>query len=225
MPAIEWQPAAAKAPPGRADQANGRPMAEQCLRSFFEAEVQRLLNRLYGTALRLTRNGTDAEDLVAEALAKAWAKVDQLQDRQSFEKWMFRILVNTFLSDRRRRTELPAGDDVDEAAGADGFSLFARLHQPFLLWWGNPEQDFLNKLLREDIERALDRLPDSYRLAVILVEINGLSYAEAAGTLEVPIGTVRSRLNRGRALLQRSLWRQAGQFGIGPGVKEDRGHG
>lgn len=225
MRTIEWRSAPAIASLGRAVQANGRPMAEQCLRSFFEEEVQRLLNRLYGTALRLTRNGTDAEDLVAEALAKGWAKIDQLQDRQSFEKWIFRILVNTFLSDRRRRTELPAGDSVDEADGADGFSLFGKLHQPFLLWWGNPEQDFLNKLLREDIERALDRLPDSYRVVVILVEIQGLSYGEAAETLEVPIGTVRSRLNRGRAMLQRSLWRQAGQLGIGSGAEEDRRHG
>lgn len=221
MPAVEWQPAPADDSPGRAGQAKGRAMAEPCLRSFFEEEVQRLLNRLYGTAVRLTRDGTEAEDLVAEALAKAWAKVDQLQDRQSFEKWIFRILVNTFLSDRRRRRELPAGDRIEEADGTDGFSLFARLHQPFLLWWGNPEQDFLNKLLREDIEEALDRLPEAFRVAVILVEIHGLSYAEAAETLDVPIGTVRSRLNRGRAMLQRSLWRQAGQLGIGSAAEED----
>ena len=200
-------------------------MRRECLRSFFEEEVQRLLNRLYGTALRLTRDGTDAEDLVAESLAKGWAKIDQLQDPQSFEKWIFRILVNTFLSDRRRRTELPAGDGIDEAAGADSFSLFGRLHQPFLLWWGNPEQDFLNKLLREDIERALDRLPESHRIVVILVEVHGLSYGEAAETLDVPIGTIRSRLNRGRAMLQRSLWRQAGQLGFGPAVEEDRRNG
>lgn len=198
-------------------------MASECPRRFFEAEVQRLLNRLYGTALRLTRDATVAEDLTAETLAKAWAKLDQLQDRQSFEKWIFRILVNTFLSERRRHHEEPAGDIAEEADGADGFSLFAQLHQPFLLWWGNPEQDFLNKLLREDIEAALERLPEAYRIVVILVEIHGLSYDEVAKTLEVPIGTVRSRLNRGRALLQRSLWRQAGQLGITAG-KEDTGN-
>jgi RNA polymerase sigma-70 factor (ECF subfamily) len=198
-------------------------MAGQCLRSFFEQEVQRLLNRLYGTGLRLTRDAADAEDLVAESLAKAWAKIDQLQDRQTFEKWIFRILVNTFLSDRRRRREATAGDTVEEMDVAERFSLFGQLHQPFLLWWGNPERDFLNKLLREDIEKALDRLPESFRVAVVLVEIHGLSYAEAAETLDVPIGTVRSRLSRGRAMLQRSLWREADELGIGSlGEEESR---
>ncbi|HEX2258040.1 MAG TPA: sigma-70 family RNA polymerase sigma factor [Afifellaceae bacterium] len=204
--------------PGRGE---GTAMSNPCLRRFFEAETERLLNRLYGTALRLARDPADAEDLVAEALAKAWAKIDQLQDRQAFEKWLFRILVNTFLSEKRRRHEEPAGDVAGEVEGADGFSLFAQLHQPFLLWWGNPEQDFLNKLLREDIEAALERLPEAYRIVVILVEIHGLSYDETAKTLEVPVGTVRSRLNRGRGLLQRALWRQAGQLGIATGGKED----
>lgn len=199
-------------------------MSTPCQRRFFEAETERLLNRLYGTALRLTRDPADAEDLTAETLAKAWAKLDQLQDRQSFEKWVFRILVNTFLSNRRRRHEEPAGDLVEESEAADGFSLFAQLHQPFLLWWGNPEQDFLNKLLREDIEAALERLPEAYRIVVILVEIHGLSYEEVARTLDVPVGTVRSRLNRGRSHLQRLLWRQASQLGIAAGGKEDRGH-
>jgi RNA polymerase sigma-70 factor, ECF subfamily len=209
---------------GRPARAEGSAMSTPCPRRFFEAETERLLNRLYGTALRLTRDAADAEDLTAEALAKAWSKLDQLQDRQSFEKWIFRILVNTFLSEKRRRREEPAGDVASEADAADGFSLFAQLHQPFLLWWGNPEQDFLNKLLREDIEAALEKLPEAYRVVVILVEIHGLSYEEVASTLEVPIGTVRSRLNRGRSLLQRSLWRQAGQLGIAAGGKEERGN-
>ena len=202
--------------------AHGGAMSTPCLRRFFELEAERLLNRLYGTALRLTRDPADAEDLTAEALAKAWSRIDQLEDRQAFEKWVFRILVNTFLSERRRRRDEPVGDMAEETDGAEPFSLFAQLHQPFLLWWGNPEQDFLNKLLREDIEAALERLPEPYRVAVILVEIHGLSDDEAARTLDVPVGTVRSRLNRGRSQLQRLLWRQAGQLGIAAGGKEDR---
>ena len=102
------------------------------------------------------------------------------------------------------------------------FSLFERLHQPFLLWWSNPEQELVNKLLREDIERALDGLADDYRTVVILVEINGHSYAEAAELLGVPIGTVRSRLSRARSSLQRALWSQAQAAGLpsGPASKE-----
>jgi RNA polymerase sigma-70 factor, ECF subfamily len=188
-----------------------------CARQLFAAEVERLIDRLYGTALSMTRHGADAEDLVAEALAKAWANLDSLQDRQSFEKWVFRILVNTIISDRRRRKTRPAEESVDGGEDSGEFSLFEKVHQPFLLWWGNPEQQLLDKLLRQDIERALRSLPEAYRLAVILVEVQGFSYAEAAEALEVPVGTVRSRLNRGRSLLQRALWRQASQMGIAGG--------
>src|SRR4029450_351650 len=99
--------------------------------------------------LRLTRNQADAEDLVSETTVKAWSKLPQLDDRQSFPKWVFRILTNTFISTRR-------GAHVNrtpplEEGGEQWFSLFEKLHQPFLLWWSNPEQELLNKLLREDI--------------------------------------------------------------------------
>lgn len=188
--------------------------ATGCPKAAFAAEVDRLLDRLYGTALRMTRNRDDAEDLVAEALTKAWARFDTLQDRRSFEKWVFRILVNTYISGLRRQKARPEEQGVEDDDALDRFSLFEQVHQPFLLWWGNPEQQLLDKLLREDIERALDALPDGFRMVVIMVEVWGLSYAEAAETLNVPVGTVRSRLNRGRALLQRALWRQASQLGI-----------
>lgn len=186
-------------------------------RRFFENEVHRLMDRLYGTALRLTRDRTDAEDLAAEAITKAWAGLDKLQDLQSFEKWLFRILVNTFVSSRRRRRERPLAEIAGDRGEEDEASLFDKLHQPFLLWWSNPEQQLLDKLLQKDIELALDSLPDAFRVVVILVELHGLTYAEVAETLDVPVGTVRSRLARGRALLQGALWRQARQFGIGAG--------
>jgi RNA polymerase sigma-70 factor (ECF subfamily) len=117
------------------------------------------MDRLYGMALRLTRNRTDAEDLVAEALAKAWARLPTLQDLQCFEKWVFRILVNTFIGDRRRQARIPGDLPIGEGDGC-AFSLFEKVHQPFLLWWSNPEQQLLDKLRREDIERALDALPE-----------------------------------------------------------------
>lgn len=173
------------------------------------------MDRLYGTALRLTRNPNRAEDLVAETLGKAWAGMAGLQDTQCFEKWVFRIMTNTFISERRRQRDVSFSEVTDtDDDGDEPSSLFDRLHQPFLLWWGNPEQQLLDKLLREDIEHALDSLPDSFRLVVIMVEIQGASYAEAADTLGVPVGTVRSRLKRGRARLQAALWRQAAQRGI-----------
>jgi RNA polymerase sigma-70 factor, ECF subfamily len=187
---------------------------EGCRRQIFASEVERLMDRLYGTALRLTRKEADAEDLVADALAKAWAKLDTLNDVQSFEKWVFRILVNTFISDRRRRQARPPEELAEDDDALDRVSLFEQVHQPFLLWWGNPEQLLLDKLLREDIAQALDSLPEGFRIVVVMIEVWGFSYAETAETLDVPVGTVRSRLSRGRALLQRALWRQASQLGI-----------
>lgn len=189
---------------------------EDARRQFFEAQVQRLIDRLFGTALRLTRNRADAEDLVAETVSKAWARLGELHEAQCFEAWIQRILANAFVSQWRHRRSRPEvvleTDDEDDEV--DAFSLFDKLHQPFLLWWSNPEQMLVNKLLREDIEAALDALPDAYRMVVVLVEVQGYSYTEAAQLLEVPVGTVRSRLNRARAQLQRALWRQAQEAGL-----------
>ena len=185
-------------------------------RAVFEREITGLLDVLYGAALRLCKNRSDAEDLVAEAVTKAWANFAALQDKQCFRAWIFRILTNTFFTECRRRRTV----SLEELAGAEEetedapFSLFERLHQPFLLWWGNPEQEFLNKLLREHLERALDELPEAFRVVVILAELEGFSYQEIAGMLEVPVGTVRSRLSRARSLLQKSLWQEAQAAGL-----------
>jgi RNA polymerase sigma-70 factor, ECF subfamily len=191
-------------------------------RTFFGEQIERLADRLYGTALRLTRNRTSAEDLVSETVVKAWSHLGQLDDRSCFEKWILRILTNSFFSACRRTREASLesmgrhhpGDEDDEQ---EDFSLFDKLHQPFLLWWGTPEQELLNKLLREDLDAALDALPDCYRSVVILVELQGYSYVEAAETLAVPLGTIRSRLKRARSRLQRALWEQARAAGLATG--------
>ena len=104
------------------------------------------------------------------------------------------------------------------------FSLFRQLHQPFLLWWATPEEDFLNGLLREDIQRALDSLPDPFRVVVVLVDIQGCTYEQTASQLGVAIGTVRSRLNRGRGLLQKALWRHARDAGLNAPKARDQTH-
>ncbi|MGQ0714827.1 MAG: sigma-70 family RNA polymerase sigma factor [Gemmatimonadaceae bacterium] len=183
-------------------------------RQWFEREVVRVLPDLYGTALRLTTNSADAEDLAAEAVAKGWMRLETLHERASFRGWIFRILSNTFISERRARAVRPALEPLGDESEAAGFSIFERLHQPFLLWWGTPEQAFLDKVLHEDLERAIDALPDVYRVAVIMADLQGLSYDAIAETLGVPIGTVRSRLARGRSLLQKRLWDHAVDAGL-----------
>lgn len=183
--------------------------------AWFPGAVGQLLPELFATARRLTKDGTDAEDLVAETVARAWQGIDGLADRGALRAWTFRILTNTFTSWCRAARARPRTEPFEDAAEADAsFSLFERLHQPFLLWWGTPEQEFLNTLLREDLERAIDGLPECFRLPVILADVQGLSYQEIAEALQVPVGTVRSRLARGRALLQKALWRHGQDAGL-----------
>ena len=180
------------------------------LRAFCEAEIESVLDRLYGTALRLTRNRADAEDLVADTVVKALDNIQGLQDRNCFRGWMFRILYNTFKSNCRKKSARPedclSSLQRDGAEGDDTFRLFDKLHQPFLLWWGNQEQEFLDRLEIEDLCKAIDALPDNFRIVIALSDIEGFSYQEIAETLEIPVGTVRSRLARGRSILQKSLW-------------------
>lgn len=191
-------------------------------RRWFADEVNRLMDRLYGTALRLARNPDEAENLVAEAVANAWARLDDLRDPERFEGWLFRILHNQFISQwRRARTRQACTDEVAEDTHPDTvFSLFRQLHQPFLLWWSTTEDVFFDAMLQEDVRAAIDGLPDAFRIVVVLVEIEGYSYAEAASALDAPIGTVRSRLSRGRALLQKALWTQARDAGLTRGAGE-----
>jgi len=191
-------------------------MSEQNPHTWFEGAVTELLPRLYGMARRLTRNDADAEDLVADALAKAWDRLDSLTDQGAFGGWMCRILTTTFISQRRGARAQVITEPYLEESEEEGqtFSLFERLHQPFLLWQGNPETAFLNRLLREDLTRAIDTLPEAFRVVVLLVEVQGFAYQEVTDALDVPIGTVRSRLARGRSLLQKELWTQALDEGI-----------
>lgn len=191
--------------------------AQTDLRSFCEQEISGLLDRLFATALRLTRQRSDAEDLVADTVVKALDSLDTLRDRACFRGWLFRILHNTFVSGCRARAARPEdcfsalqpGADDDEA-----FWLFDRLHQPFLLWWGNQEQAFVDQLLAEDLVQAIDALPESYRMVVVLADVEGFSYREIAQALDIELGTVRSRLSRGRSLLQKALWEHAQEAGL-----------
>ena len=182
----------------------------------FEIQVLAILGPLHGVARRLTKNEADAEDLVAESITRAWQARASLADAGAFRAWLFRILSNTFISERRKTLARPREEPlVDESGDEEGaFSIFERLHQPFLLWFANPEQEFLDKLLREDLDRALAALPEHYRVVVVLADVEGLTYGEIAEALDVPVGTVRSRLNRARSALQRTLWTVARDHGL-----------
>ncbi len=186
--------------------------AQAADRAWFAERIDGLLPDLYGRALRLCRHSADAEDLVAEAVAKGWEKLPTLQERDAFQAWMFRILNNTYFSARRTARAQAHHEPLDD--GGAEFSLFEHLHQPILLWWGNPETEFLNRLLRADLESAIDALPDPFREVVVLIDVQGLAYREVAALLDIPLGTVRSRLARGRGMLQQALWQHGREAGL-----------
>lgn len=191
-------------------------------RAFFESEVTQHMDRFYGAALRLTRHSADAEDLVADAIIQAWNKFEQLEDTNKFCGWMMRIISNKFLSNlRQKQPEISFSEEPDDSDDTEDAYLYSRLHRPFLLWWGEPEKEFMNNLLRKDIETALDALPEAYRIVVILVEIMGCQYSEVAEELKIPVGTVRSRLNRGRQYLQKSLWEHAQESGLVEAINQN----
>jgi len=190
-------------------------------KQWFEEQIGEVLDDLYGSALRLTKNRADAEDLVGEAVAKAFKSLDTLKDLKAFRGWIFRILSNCFISEcRKRKTRAEAPVDFANEESEEGdFWLFDKLHQPFLLWWGNPEQAFLNELLRDDLINAIDELPHDFRVVLVMAELEGLSYQDIAGALDVPVGTVRSRLSRARSILQKALWEHAQDQGIAGNTK------
>jgi RNA polymerase sigma-70 factor (ECF subfamily) len=192
-------------------------MTNRATKAWFGQAVEEALDSLYGLALRLTRNETDAEDLVAESVAKAWSAIDTLDDRNRFRSWLFRILHNRFVSDYRKSSVRPQETPYEETPAGDEDELVALLiRQPdeFLSWWGNPEKEFFNNLLGETIMSAIESLPEVFRTTVMLVNVDGLAYDEAAEVLSVPAGTVRSRMKRGRTLLQKALWDHAKEAGL-----------
>lgn len=181
----------------------------------FKALVLPLLDELHWLAYHLCHNQCDADDLAAEAVKKACENFRRLRDRTKIKPWLIRILSNTFISAYRSRKDFQAIEYVEDTDHEDEhFSLFAQVSQPFLLWWGNPERELINKILDEDIQRAIGMLPHEFRLAVVLCDVEGLSYKEISHALQVPVGTVRSRIARGRSLLQKKLYQHAKDLGI-----------
>jgi len=193
-------------------------MPDNKIKTWFSQQIEAHSDSMYALALRLTRNSADAEDLVAESVIKAWAAIGTLADTNVFKSWIFRILHNTFVSEYRKKSIRPAEVSFSEpdncADGEDVVSVLVRQPDEFLNWWANPERQFLNTLMGEDILTAIEQLPEAFRITVVLVNIEGLSYDEAAEVLNVSPGTVRSRMNRGRTLLQKALWEHAQDAGL-----------
>ena len=184
------------------------------IRAFFSGQIEENMDALYGVALRLTRSGADAEDLVAEAVIKAWTAINTLEDRSRFRPWIFRILRNCSISQYRKLSVRPVESRYEDGDDDELASLLNEQSDDFLIWWANPEREFFNDVLGETIMSEIERLPEAFRMTIILINVEGLTYDEAAEVLNIPPGTVRSRMKRGRTLLQKSLWEQAKEAGL-----------
>jgi RNA polymerase sigma-70 factor (ECF subfamily) len=185
-------------------------------RARFEEEALQHLDALYRTALRMTRNPSDAEDLVQDALVRAYRFYDRFEPGTNFRAWLFKILTNTYINSYRRKQGRPQESSLDDT---EEFSLYNQLSDAAGERVTDVEDTVLDRLGANAIQRAIDQLPPQFRTTVQLSDVEGLSYAEIAEATGVAKGTVMSRLFRGRRLLQRALWDQAQAAGFTSGRK------
>jgi RNA polymerase sigma-70 factor (ECF subfamily) len=188
-------------------------------RERFQREALPLLDSLYAGALRMTRNPADAEDLVQETMLRAYRSFDRFEPGTNLKAWLFRIMTNAYINTYRKRQREPlkvSQDDIED------FDLYQELKNHDPAYSATPESIVLDNLLDSDITQAIDDLPEQFRMAVILSDLEGFTYAEMADIMDVPMGTVMSRLHRGRKALQKRLLDLAKEKGIvkdGPTVK------
>jgi RNA polymerase sigma-70 factor (ECF subfamily) len=176
----------------------------------FEAAAMPFVDALYNTAYRMTRNAEDAEDLVQETYLKAYRYYEKFEEGTNFKAWLFKIMKNTFINNYRKKQQAPALSDFAEIEESFETQVSEDSTRPQLK---NPEEELLENVLDEDVQRALDKLPPDYRMVVLLADLEGFSYKEIAEILEVPVGTVMSRLYRGRRLLEAAMLEFAREHG------------
>lgn len=176
----------------------------------FEREAMPHLRALYGAAMRLTRSPGDAEDLVQETFLKAYKAFEQFEPGTNCKAWLFRILTNTFINKYRRRVKEREILEGSQRTAAQHFLV----HPPSKRSSLDPANAFADKFLSDEVLKALEEVPADFRAVVILSDIEGFSYKEVADIVDIPVGTVMSRLFRGRRILQEQLFEFAVERGI-----------
>jgi RNA polymerase sigma-70 factor, ECF subfamily len=189
------------------------------VRPTFESLFTATMTAAYGVAMRFCHNQADAEDLVQEAALLAYRAFDSFEAGSNFRAWFLKILTNCYFSKRRREKSRPVTSDLDDTPD---LYIYARSGQAGYPTQGpDPASQLLEKLGTERIVLAIGRLPEDYRVVATLYFMEDLSYEEIARIVECPVGTVRSRLHRGRKMLQKALWQIAEEDGIVRGPSQE----
>jgi RNA polymerase sigma-70 factor, ECF subfamily len=172
-------------------------------RSQFSEQAMEYMPALYTAALRLTRNSADAEDLVQETFLKAYRAFGSFEEGTNLKAWLYRILTNTFINNYRASKRRPEKADVEDI---EDLYLYKRLNElPSPGVGRSAEEELLDRITDDEVKGAIESLPESFRIAVLLADVEGFSYKEIAEITDVPIGTVMSRIHRGRKALQKAL--------------------
>jgi len=178
----------------------------------FERDAMEFAPQLYSAALRMTRNPADAEDVLQETFLKAYRSFHTFQEGTNLKAWLYRILTNNYINRYRQKARRP--DEVD-LGDLEDLYLYRRIGAAET---GDSsrsaEENALESIVDEDVKKAVDDLPDNFRMPVLLADVEGFSYKEIAEIMDVPIGTVMSRLHRGRKALEKALWDYASERGL-----------
>ncbi|MFJ3382644.1 MULTISPECIES: sigma-70 family RNA polymerase sigma factor [unclassified Curtobacterium] len=213
LDAVSEEAAALETPDDDDDVVDAKTVSEAELRSLFEDQALPFMDQLYGAAMRMTRNPADASDLVQETFVKAFAAFRQFKQGTNLKAWLYRILTNTFINTYRKNQRNPYQGTIDELedwqlGGAESVtqSISAR----------SAEADAIDHLPSSAVKDALQAIPEDFRMAVYFADVEGFSYQEIADIMKTPVGTVMSRLHRGRRLLRGLLADHARETGIVP---------
>jgi RNA polymerase sigma-70 factor (ECF subfamily) len=183
--------------------------------SNFVEQSMEYMQPLYTAALRMTRNAADAEDLVQETYLRAYRAFGSFQEGTNLRAWLYRILTNTFINSYRSKKRRPEVTDVEDI---EDLYLYKRLGASTSTDQGrSAEEELFEHITDTEVKEAIEALPEQFRMAVLLADVEGFSYKEIADMLDVPIGTVMSRIHRGRRALQKALL----EFGRERGLVSD----
>ena len=184
----------------------------------FSTDVMPFAQQLYAHALRMTRNPSDAEDVLQESFLKAYRAYHTFQEGTNLRAWLYRIVTNTYINKYRKTQRRPEEVELDEV---EDFFLYKKIRDANTRASRSAEDEVLEGFVDVEITQAVEALPENFRMPVLLADVEGFSYKEIAEMTGVPIGTVMSRLHRGRKSLQKTLWQVARDRGLVEGGHDD----